>query len=170
MKKFIGLAIILLIGICCMLNVNIDQEDYIRIHVKAHSNEIYDQSLKYEVRDEIMKYLTPKFDEVKTVKESCEIVENELINIRNIANNYLHDAGYPYTAKVKFEEEYYPTRQYNGHVVESGDYNSVVVELGEAVGDNWWCVVYPPLCFMNGEKIDNEKVVYKSWINEILSK
>ena len=169
MKKFIGLAIVLLIGVCGMLNIEIANEDYIRIHVKAHSNTTHDQNLKYEVRDEIMEYLTPKFGEIETEAESYEIVKNELSNIQKVANDYMHDVGYSYTAKVDLIEEYYPTRQYNGHVVESGNYNSLVVELGEGDGDNWWCVVYPPLCFMNGEKIDSDEVVYKSWIKEILS-
>ena len=70
-----------------------------------------------------------------------------------------------YGANVKFCQEEFPTRSYDGVVLESGIYDSLIVELGSAEGDNWWCVVYPPLCFVSNNSQD---ILYKSRILEIL--
>ena len=85
--------------------------------------------------------------------------------MQNIANGILKNNNFYYTANVKFCQENFPTRSYDGVVLKSGVYDSIIVELGAANGDNWWCVVYPPLCFVSNNSQD---ILYKSRILEIL--
>ena len=86
--------------------------------------------------------------------------------VNNVANNVLKKNNLNYTAKSKLASEEFPTRSYNGFVLEQGIYEALIVELGSAKGDNWWCVIYPPLCFTSTNSGSN--VVYKSRIIEMI--
>jgi len=144
--------------------------DYLRIHIRANSNTSLDQSVKYEIKDTLVDFLTPYLCNVKTKDEAIEIVESLTPSINAKCNKLLRQKGFSYTANVKVNNEYFPTRNYDDVTLESGYYDAVIVELGEAEGDNWWCVMYPPLCFVN--KFENNKQIkYKSkiveWFNRI---
>lgn len=141
------------------------KQEYIRIHVRANSNLTIDQNVKYEIKDEIVSYLIPYIANAKTREDFVEVINNSLTNLKDIAENILKDKGFDYGANVKFCQEKFPTRSYDGFVLESGIYDSLIVELGTAKGDNWWCVVYPPLCFVSNNSQD---ILYKSRILEIL--
>mgnify|MGYP002521854701 CR=1 FL=1 len=73
-------------------------------------------------------------------------------------------AGLNYKSNIKIDREVFPTRTYEGYTLESGIYDAIIVELGSAKGNNWWCVIYPPLCFTNYSSANNQSVVYKSKI------
>ena len=75
--------------------------------------------------------------------------------------------GFAYTSDAQLKKEIFPTRSYDGIVFEQGEYDALVVNLGSGKGDNWWCVVYPPLCFVGGE-LTGGGVVYKSKLEEIV--
>ena len=94
------------------------------------------------------------------------MLSNNLSLIDNVANSILKRNGFSYVAKSKLAVEEFPTRSYNGFVLEEGIYDALIVELGEAKGDNWWCVIYPPLCFTSTNTGSN--VVYKSRILEMI--
>ena len=97
-------------------------------------------------------------------------IESNFKLIENVSNNILKKDGLNYSSKAKLTKEYFPTRSYNDIVLESGTYDALIVELGEAKGDNWWCVVYPPLCFVNSSAQTYSQVVYKSKLLEIIRK
>ena len=144
---------------------NLKQQEYIRIHIRANSNLEIDQNIKYQIKDQIVSYLVPSIAQCSTKEDFIACINNNLNGIKNVANQMLHKNGFNYNANVKFCQENFPTRSYDGLVLESGIYDSIIVELGEAKGDNWWCVVYPPLCFISNKSQD---IMYKSRILEIL--
>lgn len=167
MKKVISVAIILitLALVCFGIFGGEQKQEYIRIHVRANSNLEIDQNVKYEIKDEIVSYLIPSIAQCQTREDFIVTIIKNLEAIKNVANNVLKQKGFSYSANVKFCKENFPTRSYDGVVLESGIYDAIIVELGTAKGDNWWCVVYPPLCFISNNSQD---VMYKSRILEIL--
>ncbi len=168
MKKacisFLGLAIIILSGIAFFLPQPQVEKEYLRIHVRANSNTQVDQTVKYAVKDEVVKYLTPFIAECDTKQKAKTLLQKNLSGIEAVANKVLKGAGFNYKAHAKVKKEQFPTRVYGDLELKSGIYEALILELGEGVGDNWWCVVYPPLCF-TGEG----NVVYKSKILDIIS-
>lgn len=139
--------------------------EYLRIHIRANSNLSTDQNIKYMVKDAVVDALIPLLADCETKEDSYEIIESNLEYIEFISNNVLINNNYNYTCNAKMSYEDFPTRTYGDLTLESGFYDALILELGEAVGDNWWCVVYPPLCFVNGS---TNVSVFKSRIIEII--
>ena len=108
--------------------------------------------------------------DVNNKEEAVSVAQNLKTSIENECNNVLINNGFSYKANVKICNEFFPTRTYVNTTLESGYYDAVIVELGDAVGDNWWCVMYPPLCFVNKNE-NNMQIKYKSkifeWIKSI---
>ncbi len=139
--------------------------DYLRIHIRADSNEGQAQAVKYYVRDALVKYLTPLVAEYQTRAEALEGVQEHLNELAIVATNTLREHGFLYGATAELTVEEFPTRVYDGYTLPAGEYTALIVRLGSGAGDNWWCVVYPPLCFA----ADNgQSVIYKSKIKEII--
>ena len=136
---------------------------YFRIHIRADSNDDGAQAVKYLVRDAIVEYLTPLVAQYTTKEEATAGVEAHLSNIKYIAEYVLEQNGYTYGATASVREETFPVRVYENCTLPAGEYSALIVNLGSGKGDNWWCVVYPPLCFTA-----TEDVVYKSKILEII--
>ena len=139
--------------------------EYLRIHIRADSNEREAQAVKYLVRDGIVEYLTPIVACCETKTEAINGVGARLDGIEKKAEQILSQNGFSYGASVKLTKENFPTRVYGDYTLPAGEYTALIVELGEGQGDNWWCVVYPPLCFAAPT---GENVVYKSKILEII--
>ena len=136
--------------------------DYLRLHIRANSNSEIDQNIKYEIKDELVEFLTPYFCNVTSKNEAIEIVNNLKEKMSEICVEVLRKNGFNYSANVKINNEYFPTRTYSNTTLESGYYDAVIVELGCAEGDNWWCVMYPPLCFITRE--NQTEITFKSKI------
>ncbi len=142
-------------------------QDYLRIHIRADSNEEGAQAVKYLVRDRVVEYLTPIVANSETKDEAMENVRASLSEITNVAKITLQRNGFAYGAKASIRKETFPTRVYNGYTLPQGEYTALIIELGSGKGDNWWCVVYPPLCFASPS---GKNVVYKSKIAEIIER
>ncbi|MEG2117559.1 MAG: stage II sporulation protein R, partial [Clostridia bacterium] len=143
---------------------------FARIHVRANSNDEFDQQLKMEVKEEIVNFLSPMLSQAQSVEKSKEIIRNNILEIEQVANDYLKSKNSLQNATVKFQNEYFPTRLYGETLVEGGNYDAVIIEIGQAEGDNWWCVVYPPLCFIGGRETDSQTLIYKSKLKEIFER
>lgn len=167
MKKLISIIVILLtiffVGLG-LLDIQ-PKQDYIRIHIRANSNLDIDQNIKYEIKDKVVSYLIPSISNCESREDFVEVINKNLNNLKQIADEILICKGFDYIAKVRFCAENFPTRSYDGVVLQKGVYDAIVIELGSAQGDNWWCVVYPPLCFVSNNSQD---IMYKSRILEIL--
>ena len=143
---------------------SVPTDEYLRIHIRAHSNAQCDQAIKYEVRDEIVAALTPIVASCDTREQAVERMKNQTKYISRVADRYMQSKGFTYGVKAKLCVENFPDRVYEGYVLPRGEYLSLIVELGEGKGDNWWCVVYPPLCFT----AQNTPIVYRSKILEMI--
>ena len=141
-------------------------KDYLRIHIRANSNLEVDQLIKYQIKDAIVETLTPYVASCNSFEEVENVISKNLNVVDSVANNILARNGFLYKAKSKLASEEFPTRSYNGFVLEKGIYDALIVELGQADGDNWWCVIYPPLCFTSTSSGSN--VIYKSRILEMI--
>ena len=138
--------------------------EYLRIHIRADSNENAAQAVKYKVRDRVVEYLTPLVASYESKEASMQGVRKNLQKIAQVATQVLREEGFSYDATACLEEEYFPTRVYGEYTLPAGTYSALILRLGSGEGDNWWCVVYPPLCFA----ATDADVVYKSKIIEII--
>ncbi len=171
MKKigYISLILIVISGIICggcVDNKHISEGELLRLHIRADSNSDVDQAVKLKVRDDIVAFLASQNADVATFDEAYEKISSLLHALRQIADMRLKEEGMSYVSSVKLTREYFPTRSYNGVVVDSGIYDALIIELGSGQGDNWWCVVYPPLCYL--EATNDFK--YKSKLKELIDK
>ena len=139
---------------------------YLRVHIRANSNGEEDQRVKYLVRDKVVEFLTPTVADCATKAEAMAAVRGKLDDAARVADGVLKENGFYYGARASLREEEFPTRVYDEVTLSAGVYDALILELGSGEGDNWWCVVYPPLCFTSG----NGNVVYKSKIAEIIRK
>jgi stage II sporulation protein R len=139
--------------------------EYLRIHIRADSNTQQAQSVKLLVRDKVVEYLTPIIAELDTKQKAQNRLTAELPNIEKVANTVLVQNGFDYTCSARINREQFPTRVYGDLTLEQGFYDALILELGSGKGDNWWCVVYPPLCFIG----DGVVYKYKSKIYEIIN-
>lgn len=145
-------------------------EDYLRIHIRANSNDAEDQRVKYLVRDAVVEYLIPVVSGVSSKEELESVLTTNMRSIQSVADKVLEQNGKTYKSKGKVCNEYFPTRVYGDTVLESNYYDALILNLGTGTGDNWWCVVYPPLCFVNSKQIDTTHIRYKSKIMELIKK
>ncbi len=167
MKKlcisFLLIGIITLITIVGVNNSN-SYVEYLRIHIRANSNSEIDQNVKYEVKSLAVEYLTPFIAECNTKEQAEQVLTENKEILENKIDLLLYKKGFNYNSNIAIRNEKFPTRVYEDFTLEEGFYDAVVIELGKAEGDNWWCVVYPPLCFLGNES----NVVYKSKILQII--
>ncbi len=166
MKKYILLlfvpTIFLFTG--CSLSLS-DKNSYLRIHIRANSNSEEDQNIKYKVRDLVVTYITPKVENIQSKDEVVDLLNSENKSLTLIINEFLRQNGFDYDCNISINNEFFPTRTYDDLTLDADYYDALIINLGSGAGNNWWCVVYPPLCF-KGEG----KVVYKSKIKEIIEK
>ena len=142
-----------------------DTSGYLRIHVRADSNDEDAQAIKYQVRDGIVEYLTPLVAQYDTKEQALIGIRQHLSKIEKVAESILCKNGFAYGATVRLERETFPTRVYGEYTLPAGEYTALIVQLGSGKGDNWWCVIYPPLCFTAPT---GQNVIYKSKIAEII--
>lgn len=157
-------AIIVVVSAGVIVQGQSPRTEYLRIHIRAESNKEEDQAVKYLVKEAVVNYLAPFLAECDSKSKAEKTLTERLNDISEIAEDTLKKEGFFYGAKAIMREEKFPTRTYGDFTLESGFYDALIIELGSAKGDNWWCVVYPPLCFTKGDF----GYVYKSKIYEII--
>ena len=142
------------------------RREYLRMHVRANSDSAADQAVKYEVKDAIVDYLMPLAASCESKEEAMAALKNAIPAIEAVADEVLAENGFSYTAHAEVRREEFPTRVYEDVTLEAGMYDALIVELGTGEGANWWCVLYPPMCF-SGEAT-GENIVFRSRIAEII--
>lgn len=166
MKKIIYIVLLLLVIIFYM-NVSKQEllpEDSIRFRIIANSNSNLDQGTKMLIKKDLEQNLFKLLENSRSPEETRKIIsENETI-IKDTIEKY----NVTYT--MHYGENYFPTKNYKGVTYEEGNYESLVISLGEGKGNNWWCVMYPPLCLLESQGEEYNEVEYKSYFQEILSK
>jgi stage II sporulation protein R len=158
MKKFILTISTIIIVISIIVNTNTingkaSQEDIsgklIRFHVIANSDDKIDQGLKLKIRDSVLKYVSPKLKDCKSIEESRKIIKNEDKNIRKISEIIIKENGFKYSVETSLSQEYFPIKTYGNITLPQGKYEAYRIIIGTGTGQNWWCVMFPPLCFVD---------------------
>lgn len=174
MKKMI-LTVLALISICVTYNMSKEKETVvipssaIRFRVLANSNSPRDQKIKEEVRDRLQSELYMLLENTKSINEARVLINDKIVDFRNIVEEELEEESYSYNIDYGMHE--FPEKSYKGVIYEAGEYESLLVTLGEGKGDNWWCVLFPPLCLLEAEeKANTNEIEYKSFIKEKLEK
>lgn len=122
----------------------------VRLHVVANSNSQQDQDLKLKVRDRILEDASHILGSSRSATDALSVARSNSALIQKIAETEIHNSGFDYPVKVSVGEYPFPTKVYGDIALPSGKYNAVRIEIGKAAGENWWCVMYPPLCFTDG--------------------
>ncbi len=124
------------------------KNDLIRFHVIANSDSPSDQALKLKVRDKVIKEMSKKFD-TNDIDEAKKIIIDNMEEIENFAREEIEKEGYDYPVRVALEEANFPTKNYGSIALPAGRYEALRVIIGSGQGKNWWCVLFPPLCFID---------------------
>lgn len=122
----------------------------VRLHVVANSDSCADQELKLKVRDGITDYLKPFLKDVTDIREAKQIVKNNVDGIKAEAEKIIKKYGYTYNVTVNTGKFEFPTKNYENARFPKGNYHALKVVIGDGKGQNWWCVLYPQLCFSSG--------------------
>lgn len=165
MKKIIIILFVLvvtLIGINEKENILIPS-DAIRFRVIANSDNIDDQNLKLTVKNDVEKELYKLLENAKNIDEARVIIMNNLNTVDNILKKYNIDY------QINFGDNYFPIKEYKGITYDAGNYESLVITIGEGLGQNWWCVLFPPLCLLDEQNnLDNAK--YELYASKLINK
>ena len=161
----IAVLIVALFGVLLFQSEN-ESKQYFRIHIQSNSLSERDEKAKFLVKEKINSLLSDLIIESMSKKELMSKVEDNLKNITLCVNDYLLEQGFNYSSTIEINNEYFPTRSYEGYVVESGFYDALNIKLGKAEGDNWWCVLYPPLCSYS----QGQSALVKSRIKNIIDR
>ncbi len=169
MKKFfiVFVFVVCVVTLVFPLKSKKTQTEYLRIHVRANSNDTSDQNIKYVVKDAVVAYLSPYVSNCTTKSQAYCVLQSKLKDIDDVCKKTLVQNGFFYGAKAYLRSENFPARTYGSLTLSEGIYDALIVELGTGKGDNWWCVVYPPLCFAGGKSTDTNTVTFKSYFYEL---
>lgn len=169
MKKFCLLIFVLLIYFCVTTVVEskvLIPNDAIRIRIIPNSNTKKDQQIKQNVKSTLQNSLFQLLKDAKNEKEANKIIKINLSMINNQITKETSNTAYGF--KINYGKNYFPKKEYKGTVYKEGYYQSLVVTLGKGEGHNWWCILYPPLCLIEGNKMEDNN--YKSFVKELISK
>ncbi len=143
--------------------------DAIRIRIIANSNSYQDQSEKLKVRDNLQSYLEKILKNAKTKEESEKIIKENIDTIDKNVRDTLKEIKSSTKYVINYGNNYFPKKEFKGITYKEGYYDSLVITLGSGRGDNWWCVLFPPLCLMETEEAAMDDVEYKLFVDKIIS-
>lgn len=140
----------------------------LRFHVLANSDSEADQAVKEEVRDAVGVYLAPLLQDAENVEETKQIIEENMEQIVDVAKDTLTEHGYAYDVKAQIARANFPEKTYGAYTFPKGEYEALQIVIGEGKGQNWWCVLYPNMCFRGSvfEVVEEEA---KEALREVLS-
>lgn len=144
-------------------------EKIIRFHVRANSDSEEDQALKLLVKDRVVAYLSDAMKSSDSKSDSISYIESHIEEIEKIASDVITEEGYSYEVSAYMTNEFFPTKSYGDVTIPCGNYDAFRIDIGENAGKNWWCVLYPPLCFVQGSygvATDETKMLLKNVLDE----
>lgn len=145
------------------------EESVFRLHVIANSDSKEDQNLKYKVRDNLIKYMNTLCMDVENKEDAINIANLHIEKFKQIAEETIKENGYSYPVSIEIGNFSFPTKDYGDVSLPAGYYDAMRVKIGEAEGQNWWCVMFPPLCFVNvtsGIVPEESKELMKQELND----
>lgn len=130
------------------------KDKLIRFHVLANSDSKEDQALKMKVKDSVIKYMEPILKNSKSLDMTRELLKENEDEVMKIANEVIKKEGYNYSVKIELKKENFPEKVYGNIILPQGEYEAFRILIGDYKGQNWWCVMFPPLCFTDVTKGD----------------
>lgn len=172
MKRFFIIFILFLILVIYIdkydSNYYVIPDDSIRIRIIANSDSFDDQYIKIKVKQLIEPVIEEDLSNSSSLEESRSIIMNNLNKYDSMISSYLVDNSYRDNFSINYGSNYFPLKEYKGVKYESGYYESLVIKLGSGMGDNWWCVMFPPICSLEVE--ENSDIEYKVFVKELFDK
>ena len=172
MKRFfiIFVAFLFLVIYVDKFNSNfyVIPDDSIRIRIIANSDSFDDQYIKIKVKQLIEPVIEEDLSVSSSLNESRFIIKSNLNKYNSMISSYLIDNSYNDKFSINYGSNYFPEKEYKGVKYESGNYESLVIKLGSGMGDNWWCVMFPPICSLEVE--ENSDIEYKFFVKELFDK
>ena len=166
MKKVILIVCLLIAVIALGYRIKITEtalaDGIIRLHVVANSDDDKDQQLKLKVRDKILEKTKQKYGNYGSAEDVRINLNTDIEYIKQIAKDVILQNGYNYDVNVVLGKSYFPRKSYGNITLPEGEYNALKVQIGKAEGKNWWCVLFPPLCFVDEAcvKVDSKSDIY----------
>ncbi len=139
-------------------------EDSIRFRVIANSDSMEDQNKKMEIKEAVDKEINKLMLQANNIEEARNLLQSNISNIEQVVNNY--HVNY----QMNFGNNYFPEKEFKGITYPEGNYESLVITLGSGLGQNWWCVMFPPLCLLEAEENQLDEVEYKSFVKTMINK
>ena len=172
MKKTVTILILFLIIISAINKTKkvVIPKEAIRFRVIANSNTNIDQNNKKKIAKELSYDLVNILSETNSIEEARNTIQSNISNFETTVNQIVEKENYDTTVSIEYGNHYFPEKKYKGVTYESGEYESLVVKLGQGKGENFWCVLFPPLCLLEAEENETDEVRYKSFIKEIIDK
>lgn len=124
-------------------------DNFFRLHILANSDSQNDQDLKLKVRDSIISYMSTLSYDGLTKEEAINLTSSNLENFKKVAEETIYKQGYSYPVTLEIGNFYFPTKEYGNVSLPAGYYDALKIKIGEAKGKNWWCSLFPPLCFVD---------------------
>lgn len=138
------------------LNYDEVKNSLIRFHVIANSDSEEDQNLKLKVKNRVIDYLYPYLNESDSLDESREIIKDKMEDVKKISEEVILENNYTYNVQVEISRENFPDKSYGNITLPQGNYEAFRIIIGDGEGKNWWCVMFPPLCFVDESKAEVE--------------
>lgn len=184
-KSIISILFVLLIGLALNKEVHRSQEtslqqgiaeEILRFHVLANSDSKEDQELKMQVKEDVLEFLSGYLKDSNNLEDTKRIIKTHLQDIQEYAETVVREKGYDYSVRAELETCYFPVKTYGDCTFPAGEYEALRILIGGAEGHNWWCVLYPDLCFVDavygvvedGEKEKLENVLTEEEYQSIL--
>lgn len=145
-------------------------KDAIRFRVIANSNSEMDQAEKKKIAKKLGSDITSILKDSNSLEESRSILKSNIGYFKSVIEDTMKEDHYDSSMDINYGYNQFPQKEYKGVIYEEGEYESLVVTLGEGSGENFWCVLFPPLCLLEAEEEDTNKVEYKSLIKEVIDK
>lgn len=172
MKRFFIIFILFLVLVIYIdkydSNYYVIPDDSIRIRIIANSDSFDDQYIKIKVKQLIEPVIEEDLSNSSSLEESRSIIKDNLNKYNSMISSYLVDNSYSDKLSINYGSNYFPEKEYKGVKYESGNYESLVIKLGSGMGDNWWCVMFPPICSLEVE--ENSDIEYKVFVKELFDK
>ena len=139
-----------------VLNYDEVKDSLIRFHVIANSDDEEDQQLKLKVKNKVIEYLYPFLNDSKSLDESRQIIRDKMQDVKKLAGQVIKDNNYEYRIQAELSRENFPDKSYGNITLPQGNYEAFRIIIGDGQGRNWWCVMFPPLCFVDESKAEVE--------------
>lgn len=174
MKKIIVILILIISVYMLLGNIvaksEIIPDEAIRIRIIPNSNSKDDQRIKYLVKSSLEKELYKLLENIKSINDARTIINNNISKLDKNINELLKNEEYNKSYNINYGLNYFPKKEFKGVNYKEGYYESLVVTLGDGLGDNWWCVLFPPLCTLEVEETNMDDVEYTTLAKSIIDK